>query len=119
VYLEGSEVDNAVNLGMLRKDVVQSLLVRNIGLVEDGALPADQLNAVERNLGRIVEVIDYNDIVIVLQQGQRGERADIPRATAEVADQPWFPVPAPFCLWSSVGMRGSDRRGVRRSPVRG
>jgi hypothetical protein len=50
VYLEGGEVDNAVDFGMFRKDVVQRLLVRNVGLIENGTLSADQLNAIERDL---------------------------------------------------------------------
>lgn len=54
LYLEGGKVNNAVDVGVLRKDVVQCLLVRNIGLVEDGALSANQLNAIERDLGGIV-----------------------------------------------------------------
>lgn len=48
--LEGSEVDDAVNLRVLGKDLINGLLVCDIELVESRAATTDQLNAVESDL---------------------------------------------------------------------
>lgn len=75
-------MDDAIDLGVGGEDLVESGLVGDVGLVEAGPLAADELDAVEGDLGRVVETIDNDDVVAVLQQGQRGERADVARATA-------------------------------------
>lgn len=79
--LKGSKVDNTVNLRVLLKDAVQRLLVRNISFVEDRPFSANQLNTIERDLRRVVEVVDNDDIVIVLQQSQRCEGSNVAGAT--------------------------------------
>ncbi len=48
--LESGKVDDAVDLGVLGKDVVKGGLVRDVDLVEDGAAAADELDAVDGNL---------------------------------------------------------------------
>lgn len=76
-YLEGREVDDAVNLGVRREDGIERGLVGYVCLMEGGALAADELNAVDGDLGRIVEVIDNNDIVAVLEESERRERTNV------------------------------------------
>lgn len=74
-------MNDTVDGRVLGEHIVEGLLVGNVDLVEVGAAATEQLDAVERNLGRVVETIDNDDIVTVLQQGQRRERADVARAT--------------------------------------
>jgi hypothetical protein len=76
-YLESSKVDHAVNGRVLGKDLVDGLLVGNVELVEVGTAAADQLNAVEGNLGRVVEAVDNDDIVSVLEQSEGGEGTNV------------------------------------------
>lgn len=47
VYLQSSEVDDIVNVGVLAKDLVQSGLIADINVVELRSLAADELNAVD------------------------------------------------------------------------
>ena len=44
--LESSEVDNAVNVGVLCKDLVKTFFICDIDLIEVWPLSADELNAV-------------------------------------------------------------------------
>lgn len=80
-YLQGSEVDNAVNVGVVGEDLVKGILVGNIELVELGLLATDQLNTLESLDGGVVQVVNDNDLVTGLEQGQGGERANVARAT--------------------------------------
>lgn len=75
-------MDNTVNGGVLLEDLVESGLVRDIGLVKLGALAADEFNAVKSYLGGVVEVIDNHHIIAVLEERQGGEGADIAGTTA-------------------------------------
>lgn len=79
--LERGEVDDRVDGRVLLKDLVERLLVGDVGLVELGAATADELNAIEGHLGRVVEVIYNHDIVAVLEQGKRREGANVAGAT--------------------------------------
>ena len=80
--LEGGEVDNAVDLGVLGEDGVESGLVSDVDLVEDRAAAADQLDAVEGDLGRVVEAVDDDDIVAVLEEGEGREGPNVARTAA-------------------------------------
>lgn len=75
-------MDDTVNGGVLLEDLVESVLVHNVGLVELGSLAADELDPVESDLGGVVEVIDNHHIVSVLEQRQRGEGANVAGTTA-------------------------------------
>lgn len=66
-------MDDTIDLGVLFKDLVQGGLVRDVHLVELWSLAADELNAVEGHLGRVVEVIDNHHLVAVLEKGKGGE----------------------------------------------
>lgn len=66
-------MDNTIDLGVLFEDLVEGGLVRDVYLVELWPFAGDELNAVEGNLGRVVEVIDNHHLVAVLKKGKRGE----------------------------------------------
>lgn len=61
-------MDNTVNLGMSGKNFFELRLIADIYLVEIRSLSAEQLNAIEYYLGRVVESIDNNDLVAMLQE---------------------------------------------------
>jgi len=75
-------VNHAVDLGVLLKDLVKTGIVGHVDLVERGALPADELDAVDGNLGRVVEVVNNDDIITILEQSERGKRPNVTGATA-------------------------------------
>lgn len=75
-------MDDAIDLGVLIENLVQGGLVRDVHLVELWSLAADELDAVESHLGRVVEVIDNHHLVAVLEEGKGGERANVASATA-------------------------------------
>lgn len=83
-YLERSEVDNAVNVGVGLEDLVEALLVSDIELDELGLLAGDQLNAVQGLGGGVVQVVGHDNLVPSLKQGEGGERANVARATADM-----------------------------------
>ena len=83
-YLERSEVDNAVNVGVGLEDLVEALLVSDIELNELGLLAGDQLNAVQGLGGGVVQVVGHDNLVPSLEQGEGGERANVARATADM-----------------------------------
>ena len=66
--LESSEVDNAVNLRMSSEDLIEFILVGEVDLVECRSLATYEFNAVESNLGRVVEIIYDDDFVAMFEQ---------------------------------------------------
>jgi hypothetical protein len=87
-------VDDAVDLRVLGKDIVETGLVCDIDLEEGGASAADELDAIERDHGRIVEVIDNDDVVAVLEQRKGSEGANVARTTTSHNQ---YLVPPVFC----------------------
>lgn len=83
-YLESGEVNRAVNLWVLRKDLIEGLLVGDIGGVEMRAATADGLDAVDGHLGGVVEVIDNDYIVAMLQQSEGGEGTDVAGSSGQI-----------------------------------
>lgn len=75
-------MDHAVNGGVLLEDLVEGRFVCNVCFVELGPLARDELDAVEGDLGRVVEVVDNHDIVAVLEERKGGEGANVASATA-------------------------------------
>ena len=63
----------AVNLGVLLEDLVEASLIGDIQLVELGTLATDELDAVDSDLGGVVEAVDNNNIVAVLEEGEGGK----------------------------------------------
>ena len=80
-------MDDAVDGGVLGEDLVESLLVGDVDLVKIGAAACQQLDPVNRHLGRVVEAVDNDDIVAGVEQGQSREGADVARATADWAQR--------------------------------
>ena len=74
-------MDHAVNGRVRLEHGVERCLVRYIGLVERRPAAADELDAVERDLGRVVQVVDDDDIIVVLEERERRERANVAGAT--------------------------------------
>jgi hypothetical protein len=83
-YLQSSKVDNAVNVGMRHKDLVQCLFICDVDLVEVWSLAAEQLDAVEGDFRGIVEAVDNYNFVAMFEEGKSGERADITGSSGPV-----------------------------------
>lgn len=80
-YLEGGEMDDAVDGRVLLEDGVKGGLIGHVDVVEGGALPAEELHAVEGHDGRVVQVVDDDDIVAVLEEREGREGPDVAGAT--------------------------------------
>lgn len=76
-------MNDTVDLGVRSKHLVELLVVGDVGLVELGPLAADELNAVQGDLGRVVETVYNDDLVAILQEGKRCEGANVASATVE------------------------------------
>lgn len=77
-------MNDAVDIGVLSKDLVQCGLIGHVSLIEGWLLAADQLDAVQNLLGRIVQVVNNDDLIIGLQQRKGRERANVARSTARL-----------------------------------
>lgn len=75
-------MDDVVNVGVLLEHLVERGLILDVELVELWLLAADELDAVDDLLGRVVEVIDDDDLVAGLEEGKRCERANVAGTTA-------------------------------------
>lgn len=75
-------MNDAVDCGILRKDLVQLILVGDVGLVELWTLARDELDAVKGDLGGVVEAVYDDDFVAMLEEGQRCEGPNVASATA-------------------------------------
>ena len=81
-HLQRGEVDDIVDVGVLLEHLVERGLILDVELVEFGLLAADELDAVEDLLGRVVEIVDDDDLVAGLEESKRCERADVAGSTA-------------------------------------
>ena len=79
-------MDDIVDVRVLLEHLIQLLLVGDIQRVVLGPLAADELDAVEDLLGGVVEVVDDDDLVVGLEKGESGERADVAGATDKRRD---------------------------------
>ena len=75
-------MDDAVDGRVLLEDGVERRLVRYVDFIEKGPLAAEELDAVEGHDGRIVEAVDDDDVVAVLEEGERREGADVAGSSA-------------------------------------
>ena len=82
-HLQRSKVDDIVNIRVLLEHLIQLLLIGDVQRVVLGPLAADELDAVEDLLGGVVEVVDDDDLVVGLEESERGERADVAGATGK------------------------------------
>ena len=76
-------MNDIVDIRVLLKHLVQGLLIGDVERVVLGSLAADQLDAVQDLLGGVVEVVDDDDLVVGLEESERGERADVAGATGK------------------------------------
>lgn len=66
-------MDNAVNVRMRCKDLVQCLFISDVNLVEVWSFAAEQLDAVEGDFRGIVEAVDDHNFVAMFEEGKSGE----------------------------------------------
>ena len=78
-------MNDIVDIRVLLEHLIQGLLIGDIERVVLGLLAADQLNAVQDLVGGVVEVVDDDDLVVCLEESERGERADVAGATGDEA----------------------------------
>ena len=76
-YLERGEMNDAVDVRMSDKDPIDRGSVGDIASNEVRPFPADQLDSVQGNGGRVVQVVRQHDLVAGFQKGERREGADI------------------------------------------
>jgi len=100
-------VNDAVNLRVRSEDAIECGLVGDVGLVENRALAADELDAVDGDLGRVVEVVNNHDIVAVLKKRERGKRPNVAGASGYVSQ-------SRLRAFARGGSRGQCWRGFRR-----
>lgn len=74
-------MNHRVNLGVLVKDGIESLLVSQVDIVEGWTAATELLNAAEDIFEGVVEVVDNDDIVTVFEKCQGGEGANVPSTT--------------------------------------
>lgn len=85
MYLQGGKVDDTVDVWVFGEDIVQGLLVVDVAGIALGSLAADELDAVDDFIGGIVRVVDNDDLVVGLEQGEGGEGADVAGTTTKVS----------------------------------
>jgi hypothetical protein len=66
-------VNYAVNLGVLGKHLVEAVLVGHVNLVEMRTATGEEFDAVDGGLEGVVQAVDDDDIVVVLEESERGE----------------------------------------------
>lgn len=85
--LQGGEVDDIVDVWVFIEDSVQRLLVGDVDFLVLWSLAADELDSVQHFVGRIVEVVYNDDLVVGFEKRKGCERANVARATT-FQDQP-------------------------------
>lgn len=74
-------MDDIVDVGVFVKDCIQRLLVGDVELFVLGSLATDELDAVEDFVGGVVEIVDDDHFVVVFEEGESSERANVAGAT--------------------------------------
>jgi len=80
-------VDNTLNVRVFCEDLIQASFVCNINLVEDWALSAEKLYAVEGDLGGVVETVNDDDLVAMFEESETGEGSNVAGASAQSINQ--------------------------------
>jgi len=75
-------VDDAVDIRMSCKHLVESGFIGNVKFAEIRPLSTDEFDAIDGLLRGVVEVVRYHDFVVGLKQRKRCERTDVPSAAA-------------------------------------
>lgn len=104
--LESGKVNHAVNLGVLVEDGVEALLVTDVDIVKVRALARQLLDAVDDVLKRVVQVVDNDDVVVGVEQGERREGANIAGSSAS-----WSALQSERQSKRAEGCRGAEKEG--------
>jgi hypothetical protein len=81
VYLQCSEVDHIVNVWVLLEDLVEGSLIRDVAFVKSRSFATDELDAVYDFFGRVVQVVDDDDLVVRFEEGESREGANVAGTT--------------------------------------
>lgn len=76
-------MNDAVNVGVGSKHLVEGSWVGDISLDEFGLLAGDQFNAVDDFGRRVVQVVSNDNLVASLEEGEGREGADIARSSVK------------------------------------
>ena len=74
-------MDDAVNVGVCSKHLVEAGRVGDVDLEEVGSLAGDQFNAVDDLWGRVEQVVGNDNLVVSLQESKGREGANIARSS--------------------------------------
>ena len=77
-------MDDAVDGGMLLEDLVYCTFLGEVGLIEDRPLSSDELNAIERDLRRVVEVVYNDDLIAMLKKSEGSEGSNVSCTTVDI-----------------------------------
>ena len=80
-YLQSSKVNNAVHIGVRSEDFVKGRFIRDIDVVVGRASTSQQFDAADDRFGRVVLIVNDDNLVASLNEGHCGEGANIPRST--------------------------------------
>lgn len=83
--LQRRKVNDRVDFWVLVENGSESSLVCHVDIVEGRTTAANLLNSVERLLGRVVEIVDNDNIVVGLEKLKNGKRANVACATASIS----------------------------------
>jgi hypothetical protein len=107
-HLESGKVDDIVNVGVLGEHFVEASFVCDVAVVEGGSLAADELDAVDDFLRRVVEVVNDDDLVVCLKKCESCKGANVARTTAMSQSLLCYTILSKFELELIVGVwRGS------------
>ena len=70
-------MNHIIDIRMLGKHLRKAGFVGDVDLVELRSLARDELDPVDACLGRIVQVVDDDNLVVCLQQREDSEGADV------------------------------------------
>lgn len=96
------------------KHLLKSSFISDVDVVKFRPLAANKLNAIQRDLGGVVEIINNNYFVAVFEKSERGEGSNISSPTKEK------PVSASFLLIAApaaglIYFKQGDSLGSARS----
>lgn len=75
--LKRGEMHDCFNFGILCEDVAKSLLVADVDIVEMGTTATECLNTVEWDGAGVMKVIDDDDVIVVFEECEGSERANV------------------------------------------
>jgi hypothetical protein len=80
-HLQGSEMDNAVDIGVRSEDLVKRGFISDIDVVICRSSSCQQFNAANDFLGGIVLIVNNDNLIACLDESYCGEGANIARST--------------------------------------